>query len=172
MRIVKRIIVKIIEKAFNNFRYIDSKTTVGEYTFIGKYTAITKSKIGRYCSIGTNVLIGPGEHPLTNLTTSAYLYDDNAYDVLTRKSDPIIGNDVWIGSYSVILRGVKIGNGAVVAAGAVITKNVPDFAVVAGVPAKIIKYRFSPEVQKTILESNWWSLEKEKAYKFMKNFSI
>lgn len=145
----------------NGFRCIDKDTHIGEYTFIGKYTCITKSKIGRYCSIGTNVLIGPGEHDLTNISTSALFYE-KPYNTLV-KGEVIIGNDVWIGSYSIILRGITIGDGAVIAAGAVVTKNVPDFAIVAGIPAKIMRYRFSEDKQKKIKNSKWWDYKVPKA---------
>lgn len=70
----------------------------------------------------------------------------------------IIGNDVWIGSHALILGGVKIGDGAVIGAGAVVTKDVPPYAVVGGVPARIIKYRFSQEIIDKLLEIKWWNL--------------
>jgi acetyltransferase-like isoleucine patch superfamily enzyme len=70
-----------------------------------------------------------------------------------------IGNDVWIGSDVSILNNVKIGNGAIVALGSIVTKDVPDYAIVAGIPAKIIKYRFSNEDINALLKINWWDLE-------------
>lgn len=72
-----------------------------------------------------------------------------------------IGNDVWIGDNVIIKNGVKIGDGAVVGLGAVVTKDVPPYAVVAGVPAKIIKYRFSDEIISELLELEWWNLEED-----------
>lgn len=69
-----------------------------------------------------------------------------------------IGNDVWIGSRALIMGGVTIGNGAVVGAGAVVTKDVPPYAIVGGVPTKIIRYRFSPDVIERLLDLNWWNM--------------
>ncbi|WP_037353996.1 CatB-related O-acetyltransferase [Selenomonas sp. FC4001] len=128
--------------------------SIGEYTFIGDNTKITKAEIGRYCSVGEDVCISPGEHLIDAVSTSAMFYEE-PWDVLTRKN-VVIGDDVWIGTRSIILGGVKIGNGAIIAAGAVVTKDVPPFAVYGGVPAKFIKMRF-PEVKiKIILDSKWW----------------
>jgi acetyltransferase-like isoleucine patch superfamily enzyme len=79
-----------------------------------------------------------------------------------------IGSDVWIGTRAIVLRGVNVGHGAIIAANAVVTKNVPDYAIVAGVPAKIIRYRFDPDKIKWLLESNWWELDKESANRFIK----
>ncbi|MEY0719389.1 CatB-related O-acetyltransferase [Providencia alcalifaciens] len=72
-----------------------------------------------------------------------------------------IGNDVWIGVNSIILDGVKIGNGAIIAAGSVVTKDIPDYAIVGGIPAKIIKYRYPPNEIKILNEISWWDLDEE-----------
>lgn len=74
---------------------------------------------------------------------------------------PIIGNDVWIGANAIILQGVTIGDGAIIAAGAVVTKDVPPYAIVGGVPAKVIKYRFSDEVILKLLQIKWWDKPEE-----------
>lgn len=140
---------------------IDSTSRIGDYTYIGSNTNITKSTIGRYCSIANNVSIGQGEHELDRVTTSAIFYA-TPWETLTT-SDCVIESDVWIGVGAVVLRGVKISVGAVIAANAVVTKDVPAFAVVGGVPARLIRYRFSEEKQKLILKSRWWEKEREEA---------
>lgn len=142
-----------------NSSTVDSKSTIGSYTYIGRCTHITKSTVGRYCSIANNVSIGQGEHELDRVSTSSRFYD-SPWETLTA-SDCIIESDVWIGVDAVILRGVRIGIGAVIAANAVVTKDVPPFAIVGGVPARLIRYRFSDEKQINILASQWW----EKDYK-------
>ncbi|SUJ07387.1 Streptogramin A acetyltransferase [Shewanella putrefaciens] len=135
---------------------IDAGSVIGKECFINTNTIVTKAEIGAYCSIGSNVVIGPGEHDLNKISTSGRFYD-NAYSELTEKPCKI-GRDVWIGTYAIIMRGVTVGDGAVIGANSVVTKNVPDFAVVAGVPAKILKYRFDEKTQNIIKDSNWWDL--------------
>ncbi|WP_265943733.1 DapH/DapD/GlmU-related protein [Dechloromonas sp. A34] len=146
---------------------VDRFSQVGSYTYLGRGSVVTKSSIGRYCSIGDNVTIGPGEHKLNEPSTSALFYED-AWAVLTEEHLKI-GDDVWIGVNSIILRGVEVGTGAVVAAGAVVTKSVPPFAIVAGVPARIINYRFSHEVQSEIIYSRWWEMDLKEARSTIKH---
>lgn len=135
----------------------------GMHTYIGYNCFVTKSKIGAYCSIGNNVAIGDGEHPLVKVSTSGVFYTD-IYNTLTAK-ECIIENDVWIGAQSIIRRGVTIGNGAVVGANSFVNKDVPPFAIVGGSPAKIIRYRFNEQQIAIITQSKWWELDKEEAAK-------
>lgn len=140
--------------------------TIGDHSYCSTGTVLFNgTTLGRFCSIGYHVQIGCPEHPLEFLSTSPSVYrksraarhvDWPKDDILTPAT---IGNDVWIGSSAVVLQGVRIGNGAVVAAGAVVTKDVPDFAVVGGVPAKLIRKRFQPELESKIAESKWWERE-------------
>ena len=140
---------------------IDATCHIGSYTYIGCSTHITKSNIGRYCSIANNVSIGQGEHPVNRISTSSKFYS-NPWETLTA-GDCEIASDVWIGVDAVILRGVRIGIGAVIAANAVVTKDVPAFAIVGGVPARLMRYRFTDAKQRIILESRWWENEREVA---------
>lgn len=135
---------------------IDKYSEIGEYTYIGHYSIITKSKIGRYCSIAPFVTIGLGEHDLKMISTSSEFYEGNVYSKLTEK-EVIIGNDVWIGAKATILRGVKIGNGAVIGANSVVTRDIPDFAIAVGSPARIINYRFTNNEINKINLSEWWN---------------
>lgn len=147
----------------DRFAQLDSYSEVGAYTFIGAYVNITKSSIGRYCSIAPGVKIGQGEHDLNDISTSSIFYS-KPYEKLTRKECKV-GNDVWIGSNAVILRGVSVGTGAVVGAGAIVTKDVPDFAIVVGVPARLIRFRFDKSKISKLLKSEWWLKDIEEAKK-------
>ncbi len=150
---------------------INKDCSIGAFSFINSETTIfPQTHIGRYCSIGKKCEIAPGDHPLDWLSTSVFQYGmhshfpDHNEDCIqiTRQSEDnsqtTIGNDVWIGSLSLIKRGVTIGNGAVIAAGSVVTKDVPPYAIVGGVPAKVIKYRFDEEIIAKLLTLEWWTL--------------
>ena len=149
---------------------IDLNSKIASYTYIGSFTSITKCNIGRYCSIANNVSIGVGEHILSKVSTSSLFYE-NVYETLT-KDYCEIGNDVWIGVDAIVLRGTRIGTGAVVAANAVVTKDVPPFAIVAGVPAIIIGYRFNEFIQKIIIDSEWWKFDFELARNVLNEIEI
>ncbi|WP_084199115.1 LbetaH domain-containing protein [Noviherbaspirillum autotrophicum] len=147
---------------------IDRTSEIGSYTYVGCYSCITAAKIGRYVSIANNVSIGQGEHQLDRVSTSSRFYV-NPWSVLT-SGECEIGSDVWIGVDAVVLRGVRIGVGAVVAANAVVTHDVPPFAIVAGVPARIIKFRFDESQRTKLLDSEWWQLDEEDATTFVHSF--
>lgn len=141
---------------------IDSGCEIGNYTSIGRNVNITRTKIGNYTSIGNNVSIGQGEHDMSKISLKAMFYGADGYETLTPGICEI-GHDVWVGAHAIILRGVKIGNGAVIGAGAVVTKNVDDFEVVVGVPAKKLKDRFNNEKKIKILKTEWWLKKPEDA---------
>jgi acetyltransferase-like isoleucine patch superfamily enzyme len=150
---------------------IINNSEIHSYTYLGKNCLVQNTSIGKFCSIANDVLIGLGNHPLDLLSTSPLFYRiNNPLHISLMKTDrdiveykPIsIGNDVWIGTRSIIMDGVSIGHGAVIAANSAVTKDVPPYAVVGGVPAKIIKYRFPAEKIASIIKSKWWDLSIEK----------
>ena len=140
---------------------IDSNSRIGNCSFIGKNCNISKSSIGNYCSIANNVSIGMGEHDIHKISTSAIFLDDPYSDFT--KHECIIEHDVWIGTESVILRGVTVSTGAVIGANSVVTKDIPPYAVAVGSPARVIKYRFDNEKIERILKSKWWEKEPQEA---------
>ena len=145
----------------NNYIY---SVTMGRHSYTGSNTKIISADIGRFTAISWNVTIGGGEHDYTRITNHSFLYDDYSnlrpssveptYDRLSMPCK--VGNDVWIGNGSIILRGINIGDGAVIGAGAVITKDVPPYAIVVGCPGKIIKYRFDEKKIQKLLKLKWW----------------
>ena len=149
---------------------LSGKNEIGDYTYIGYNCIITKSSIGRYCSIANNVSIGIGEHKINRVSTSSIFYEE-PFETLTQ-GECIVGNDVWIGSNAVIRRGVRIGNGAIIGANSFVNKDVNDFEIVGGVPAKHIRYRFNLNNIKLINESNWWNLDFESAKIKIKELEI
>ncbi|GAB6614599.1 hypothetical protein bcgnr5406_27980 [Bacillus cereus] len=125
-------------KRFSKFKNV----SVGKYTYFANNCNVINCILGSFCSIGPFVQIGLGKHPINRFSTSPLFYSNknvfniNLVDAPTYEEfEQIeIGNDVWIGANAIILDGVKIGNGAIIAAGAVVTKDVPDYCIVGGVP--------------------------------------
>lgn len=141
--------------------------TIDKYSYVGRNSCIINTEIGKFCSIADNVYIGGAEHPMNWGSTSPVF--QNVKHSSTKKSfakhewNPYnkkvhIGNDVWIGHGVVISQGVTIGNGAVVGANAVVTKDIPAYAIVAGCPAKVIRYRFDASTIEKLEKSEWWNL--------------
>lgn len=145
----------------NSRTYVDNMTKIGNYSYIGMNCKITSASIGNYCSIADNVTIGPGEHDLSKISTSAAFYS-NPYNELTQKNT-IIESDVWIGVNSTIKRGVTLQKGSVVGAHSFVTNDVPPYAIVVGSPAKILRYRFPSEIITLLISSNWTDCPLEKA---------
>lgn len=147
-------------KIFNKSKKIAKPSySIGEHSYCFANHVMQGTIIGKYCSIALGVVIHPAEHDVYAISTSPNVPGHEYSDEHGHSKGAIIGNDVWIGRNAIILQSCKtIGNGAIVAAGAVVTKDVPPYAIVAGVPARVIKYRFSPEVIKKILASQWWNL--------------
>ena len=143
---------------------------LGYGSYVGNDGFLIRVKMGRYCSVGNSVKVislthpthGISTHPAfysTDSVTCSYVNENKANESLSTDDGwhCEIGNDVWIGSHALIRGGVKIGDGAVIAMGAVVTKDVPPYAVVGGVPARIIRYRFDGERINSLMKLEWWS---------------
>jgi acetyltransferase-like isoleucine patch superfamily enzyme len=149
-------------RIYRNTHIINS--SIGRYSYVGIGSWICETDMEAFCSVASNVNIGLGNHTMNFLSTSPIFTEkQNAtgYSWINESVAPPfrrvkIGNDVWIGYGAMILGGVTIGDGACIGAGAVVTKDVPPFAIVGGCPAKIIKYRFSSSIIERILSERWW----------------
>ena len=148
-------------------------TTMGRHSYCGYDCEIYDAKIGNYCSIAGQVYIGGAEHPISWVSTSPVFQDIRRSDPPKRfakkklASNKItnIGNDVWIGYRAIIKQGVNIGDGAVIASGAVVTKDVVPYSIVGGCPARHIKFRFSEDIINEMLAISWWELSDEELLK-------
>lgn len=160
---------------FSNESKNQNEINIDKYTY-GVSTNNTYSKlvekIGAFCSINSTAIIGTlGNHPIHLVSTHPFFYntkfgfveEKDDYVTMKSKNGKIkIGNDVWVGSNAIILPGVTIGNGAIIGAGSVVTRDVPSYAIVVGNPARILKYRFSEETIKKIEKIAWWEWDDDK----------
>ncbi len=145
--IIEDVILGDYTVLFNNVTIFNSN--VDAHTYIQKKSTIINAKIGKFCSIAANVSIGPGVHLTTGVSTHPVFYLKNTplvkkyceEDLFESSKQCIIGNDVWIAEKAIILDGITIGDGAIIAAGAVVIKDVEPYSIVGGIPAKHIKYR-------------------------------
>ena len=154
--------VNILENCILN------NSEVHSYSYLGKNCLIQNATIGKFCSIANDVSIGLGNHPLDHFSTSPLFYRrQNTFKIKLVENDlqfeeyfPVsIGNDVWIGTKAIILDGISIGNGSVIAANSVVTKNVAPYSVMGGIPAKLIKYRFSDKKIDEFNNEKWWDMD-------------
>lgn len=150
-------------KVNRSARIINS--SIGRYSYIGIGSWVCETDMGAFCSIASNVNIGLGNHTMSLKSTSPIFTEARnatGYSWIKQSVAPPfkrvkIGNDVWIGYGALILGGVTIGDGACIGAGAIVTKDVPPYAIVGGVPAKILKYRFSENTIDELLKEKWWN---------------
>lgn len=169
-------------RVYASARIVNSK--IGKYTYIGNHTTLVHVNIGNFCSVANECHIGMGTHTLAHLSTSPIFTEKNNGTGYSWVRDSAInpykrveiGNDVWIGFRAIILGGIKIGDGAVIGAGAVVTKDVPPYAIVGGVPARIIRYRFDRTVINELENIQWWafpdSILREHIYQFQNSIDI
>lgn len=153
---------------------------VGRWSYFGDHSLVIYSDVGAFCSVAPHVVIGGGIHPTASVTTSPLFYSalrnpwgsfPGALSAADELPKTHVGNDVWIGYSAVVLPGVRVGDGAVIGAGAIVTRDVEPYAIVAGVPAKAIRSRFDPSDVEWLLGLSWWNWPDERLKELRPQFS-
>jgi len=169
---------RIIKSTICGPLYLNKNSQIGPDVVAGKYFGmnescfIARSKIGAFCAIGARSAINPFNHPSTWLSSNEFQYHPKSFDWVDEYNDfvrlertpdmfaPVtVGNDVWTGHNVNIMGGVTIGDGAIIGAGSIVTKDVPAYAIVAGVPATVRRFRFPEKTIERLLRLKWWDLE-------------
>ena len=168
MSIIKNVSFGHSVTIHENCRIRNSK--IDDFSYISNNVNMSNVVIGKFCSIAQNCQIGLGNHPSKEFVSTHPIFFSikcQAQSTFVSKNffketkDIVIGNDVWIGANVIIMDGVNIGNGAILAAGSVVTKDVPSYAIYAGVPAKILRYRFSNTEIDFLENFQWWNKSQE-----------
>ena len=156
-----------------------AESSFGDYSYVVNDSDIIHAAIGKFCSIAAHTRLNPGNHPLDRVMLSHVGYRSSAYGLGPddpaffdwRRSSPVtLGHDVWIGHGAVVLAGVTVGTGAAVGAGTIVTKDVPEFAVVVGNPGRVLRLRFSDAVIADLLRIAWWDWPHERIGAAMQDF--
>lgn len=176
--VLSRILARFSLKSIKN-SHIDKKaktmgkvsvinSEIGRYSYLGTGCSIVNTQIGSFCSIAGNCSCGGGAHPMDWLSTSPVFHQGRnllGKNFSSHEFNPynktVIGNDVWIGAGVMVKSGVHIGNGSIIGMGSVVTKDVGDYEIWAGNPARKIRDRFDEKTKAKLLESKWWELSEE-----------
>ncbi|MBV4490331.1 CatB-related O-acetyltransferase [Pseudomonas oryzicola] len=145
-----------------HIRIESRQVSIGAHTYIrSNCTLSLVASIGRFCSIGSGCTIGQEKntHPSTWVSTHPFQYENSRLSYVPELSYANIGHDVWIGAGATILEGVTVGTGAIIATQALVSRDVPPYAIVGGNPARIIRFRHSDDVIERLLNSRWWELD-------------
>jgi phosphonate metabolism protein (transferase hexapeptide repeat family) len=170
-------LAQVIASRLGRYTEVGARTTIeeselGDYSYLVNDCDVIYARIGKFCSIASHTRINPGNHPMHRASQAHFTYrastyfpgeaDEEAFFDTRRAAGVMIGHDVWIGHGAIMLPGRKIGNGAVIAAGAVVTKDVAPYAIVGGVPAKPLKRRFAPDIAARLEALAWWDWDHER----------
>ncbi|WEK06539.1 MAG: DapH/DapD/GlmU-related protein [Candidatus Devosia phytovorans] len=157
-----------------------AKSSVGDYSYCVDNTQIAYATIGKFANIASHVRIYASMHPMERASLHHFTYrsawyfegeeDDQAFFDWRAGQGITIGHDTWIGHGAVIMPGVKIGNGAIIGSNAVVTKDVADFAIAVGVPARTIKQRFSDPIASRLDAMAWWDWSHDKLHQALPDF--
>jgi len=155
------------------------ETHFGDYSYIMNDGQIIYSEVGRFCSIASHTRLNPSNHPLWRPSSHHFTYrskfygfgeDDEEIFQWRRENRVVLGHDVWIGHGATVLPAIKIGTGAVVGAGSVVTQDVLPFTIVAGVPARVIRRRVTEEVEASLMRIQWWNWSHDQLAEALEDF--
>jgi acetyltransferase-like isoleucine patch superfamily enzyme len=164
---------RIQNAGFGNGNFVGENVTIensviSDNSYIGDNSIVSYASIGKFCSVSSNVVIGLGIHPFNMVSTHPAFYSNNkAYKCFADRlyieehKETVIGNDVLIGMDVKIMDGIRIGDGAIITAGAIVTKDVEPYSIVGGIPAKLIKYRFSEDLINKLKKIPWWDFDEK-----------
>ncbi|MEM9471217.1 MAG: antibiotic acetyltransferase [Pseudomonadota bacterium] len=149
-------------------RVLMRTSTLGDYSYVERHSELIYTRTGRFCAIAADVRLNALNHPVDRVSQHKFTYRPNEYFVgkkLDRafreqrmeQGKVVLGHDVWVGHGAIVLPGVAIGSGAVIGAGAVVTHDVEPYAIVAGTPARFVRWRFDPETACRLLQLGWWN---------------
>ncbi len=157
-----------------------SHSEIGDYSYCVENTQIAYARIGKFANIAAHVRIYASMHPMERASLHHFTYrsswyfdgetDDPAFFAARAEQQIVLGHDTWIGHGAVVMPGVSIGTGAIIGSNAVVTRDVPDFAVAVGVPAKQIRQRFSDDVAGRLLALAWWDWEHDRLHAALPDF--
>jgi phosphonate metabolism protein (transferase hexapeptide repeat family) len=176
---------KLKDATFGRYCEVGARTvlheiSMGDYSYVEHDAQIAYATIGKFCSIASMTRINPGNHPMQRASQSHFTYrvstyfpgesDDAAFFDWRRAHHCTLGHDVWIGHGAVVLPGRQLGTGAVVAAGAIVTKDVPAYTIVAGNPARIVRRRFTETVERGLIDLAWWDWDHDRLRQALPDF--
>lgn len=157
-----------------------TEVTMEDYAYVGQGAQFDMATIGKFASIAAYTRINPGNHPMSRASQAHFQYraskywegeaDEPGFFQWRRNDWVTVGPDVWIGHGGVVLAGNNVGSGAVVAAGAIVTKDVPPYAIVAGNPARVIRMRFPQGIGERLMALAWWDWDHERLRRALPDF--
>ena len=163
-------------------RVVMAECTLGDYSYIERQAEAIYTDVGRFCAIASNVRLNALNHPMDRVSQHKITYRPNEYFLgakidktfreVRKSARVVIGHDVWVGHGAIVMPGISVGHGAVVGAGAVVTRDVEPYAIVAGVPARRIKWRFKKALRAKLLRLCWWDWDHDRLAQAVEDMAV